>query len=141
MATSIAFNDGASATLTNEKSVPGDRFDKWEPFDAPIGPAASALGTGTRFNFEFRVDYGASFELSKIPLSSLAVLLRLQKFLRQSGTVTVNTGDTGSHSYTCQLAPDGDCLITLSDRQMLEYTAALKLISTDGATPMLCTYH
>lgn len=142
MATSITFNDGAAATLTNGKPRPGDRFASWAPRSVPVGERAHALGTGALHFFAFRTDYGATFELRGIPASQMAVMERLVRHLATGGTVTVNTGDSAARSYTAGLAPEAELPHpVLSDAQLLEYSMAFHVINRSGAPgPMICTY-
>lgn len=143
---SIVFNDGVSTTLDNGttgfQGGVGSRFTDWTPFQRPIGPAVTALGTGQRYQYAFRTDYGASFSMMDIPNTSMAVMLRLQSHLVGGGTCTVNTGDSASRSYTtCCLAPDGDVTITLQDKGLLLYSMSFVLINV-AASPaaMICEY-
>jgi hypothetical protein len=143
---SITFNDGTSATLDNGMTGVaggvGSRFADWTPFQRPVGPAVTALGTGARYQFAFRTDYGASFTMNDIPNSSMSVMLRLQAHLLGGGTVSVATGDSASRTYaTCCLAPDGAVDITLQDKVELRYSMSFALINI-AASPgaMLCIY-
>lgn len=142
MSTSIAFTDATgSATLTNGLPSPGDRFTDWTPISPPEESAVNGLGTGTRHQWLFRQDYGASFSLDKIPVAELDVVMRLLRWLRTGGSVTVNTGDRIARSYTAKAfpgwtIPEGPAF---SDHQMLTYTLELKLKNTASAD-MLCNY-
>jgi hypothetical protein len=143
---SITFNDGTSATLDNGMTAiaggVGSRFADWTPFQRPIGPAVTALGTGARYQFAFRTDYGASFTMNDIPNSSMSIMLRLEAHLLGGGTVSVATGDSASRTYaTCCLAPDAGVDITLQDKAELRYSMSFTLINI-AASPgaMLCIY-
>ncbi len=143
---SIVFNDGVSTTFDNGTTGisggVGSRFADWTPFQRPIGPAVTALGTGQRYQYAFRTDYGASFNMMDIPNTSMAVMLRLQSHLVGGGTCTVNTGDSASRSYaTCCLAPDGDVAIALQDKGLLLYSMSFAVINV-AASPvsMICEY-
>jgi len=143
---SIVFNDGVSTTLDNGttgfQSGVGSRFSDWTPFQRPIGPAVTALGTGQRYQYAFRTDYGASFSMMDIPNTSMSVMLRLQSHLVGGGTCTVNTGDSASRSYTtCCLAPDGDVTIALQDKGLLLYSMSFVLINVaTSPAAMICEY-
>lgn len=142
---SIAFNDGAAATLDNGltaiASGVGSRFANWTPFTRKVGASATSLATGARSMFAFRTDYGASFELRDLPNTALAVALRLKRWLENGGTCTVTTGDASSRVYTtCGLAEGADVTITMSDPQQLSYTVSLALINLGAASDMLCEY-
>jgi hypothetical protein len=142
MSTSIAFTDAiGAATLTNGLPSPGDRFTDWTPISPPEESAVNGLGTGARHQWLFRQDYGASFSLDKIPVAELDVVMRLLRWLRTGGSVTVNTGDRIARSYTATAfpgwtIPEGPAF---SDHQMLTYTLELKLKNTASAD-MLCNY-
>lgn len=142
MSTSIAFTDSiGSATLTNGKPTPADRFTDWTPISPPEESAVHGLGTGTRHQWLFRQDYGASFSLDKIPVAELDVAMRLLRWLATGGSVTVNTGDRIARVYTAKAfpgwtIPEGP---ELTDKRLLEYTLALKLKNT-AAVDMLCNY-
>jgi hypothetical protein len=143
---SITFNDGTSATLDNGTTSisdgVGSRFSDWVPFQRPVGPAVTALGTGARYQFAFRTDYGASFSMLDIPNTSMGVMLRLQAHLLGGGTVSVATGDASARTYsTCCLAPDGDVTIALQDKSLLLYSMSFVLINI-ASTPsaMICEY-
>lgn len=139
MSTSIVFNDGASATLTNGKASPGDRFANWVPLPEPSASRVVCLGTGLHAEWRFRTDYGASFQLDYIPDSSLDIVDRLVRWLLSGGSCTVNTGDAGTRIYTATLFPDFLPTLAQQDRQMNEFTLTLKLRNS-AAAAMLCVY-
>lgn len=142
MPTSIAFNDGAAATLTNGKPVPGDRFSQWEPDSGKVGDDEEAVGTGQLFTFTFRTDYLVNFELRQIPQSSLPIMLRLQRHLRSGGTVTINTGDSTNRVYaTCCLVKGTNPKPRMTDPKNLEYSMSFSLRNV-AAVPadMICQY-
>src|SRR5579859_497690 len=141
--TTIVFTDAqGTVTLSNLLPAPANRFDKWEPYATPIGAGDRRLGSGAYDFFEFRVDYGVKFELSKIPRSQQGNVIRLLRWLQEGGTVAVNTGDATGASYpTCSLAPDAKPSFTMTDRDNIEYSLALDLIRTDVTpAPMICSY-
>ena len=140
----IVFNDGGgSVTLDNGttgmSSGVGSRFADWVPFQKPIGPRVTALGTGVPYQFRFRTDYGASFAMTDIPNTKMSDMLRCQAWLLTGGAVTVNTGDNATRSYTAYLAPDGNIGITLQDKNVLLYAMTFVLINSAAAS-MLCIY-
>lgn len=139
----ITFNDGSAATLEPYPSAgheAGQRFRSWEPFQRPFGEGSWALGDGRRYQFSFRTDYGASFELPGIPNTDVDIAMRLQAHLLGGGSCAVYTLDANGATYaTCYLAPDSDVTIELEDRQTLEYVVRLSLINAGGAR-MLCEY-
>jgi hypothetical protein len=148
MATSITFNDGAAATLTNGKAVPGDRFSNWVTVTKPVGDSANRQSDGALSMFVFRTDYGATFELTQIPVAvvggvrSVDVAARLIAWLMRGGTCTVATGDVETNSYaTCGLMPGTTPTLTLSDKRSLEYTLSLALINLAGSpVALVCHY-
>jgi len=114
------------------------RFAGWTPFQRPVGPAATALGTGARIQFTFRVDHGASFEVRDIAPALLPKVLRLMEHLERGGTVRVETGDVAGRVYpSCCLA--GEVTLQQENATDLTYTLGLTLLNLD-ATPMLCDY-
>ncbi len=140
MSTSIAFTDGTgAASLTNGKNTYGDRFRNWVPMPELESSRVTGLGTGAIHEWRFRTDYGASFELPYIPASSLDIVDRLIVHLLGGGSVTVNTGDSASHSYTCTLFPGFTPALVLDDRVLMEYTLSLKLRNSGNAV-MRCLY-
>ena len=142
---SLTFTD-ASGTATCDNAMTtiaggvASRFANYVPFQRPVGAVATSLGTGARTMFRFRTDFGASFQVTDIPLGNLATALRLQTHLLDGGTVIVRTDDAAGRTYvSCCLAPDADVTLELADRQTLTYTLGLTLINLNG-TPMLCDY-
>src|SRR5438105_2129775 len=110
MSTNLSFNDGAAATLKNGAPVPGDRFSNWVPISRPIGDAATVQATGAIAMFVLRTDYGATFELTQIPVVTTGgvrlvdIAARLILHLMKGGTCSVITGDADTNVYaTCGL--------------------------------------
>lgn len=126
------FNETASGVAS--------RFSSWTPFQKPIGPATTSLGTGARYQFAFRTDYGASFEIRDIDVVLLQKVLRLMAHLEGGGTVRVDTGDAHGRVYaSCCLAPGAEPTLSQANATDLTYALSLTLINL-GATPMLCDY-
>lgn len=144
MSTSIAFNDGAAATLVNGQNTPGDRFANWTPKPMVVGNSANPQASPVRSMFRFRTDYAVSFQLPKITssgaTSNLMTAQRLKVHLENGGTCTVNTGDAAGSSYTMCLAPGTTPSIELTDRTNMEYTMSFELVNTGGAAPV-CRYN
>jgi hypothetical protein len=139
MASSIEFNDGSAATLTNGYPPPGDRFAGWE-MDSPLmGVEAETLADGTLHVFEFHVKYVASFELRDIPQSQVATALRLIRHLNRGGEVTVNTGDSEGNIYTCQKVKGTEPSLGKPDPVTLRRTLKLTLRNTEQAD-LLCLW-
>ena len=146
---SITFTDATgTATLTNGKPAPMDRFNSWTPFTVPYGDPARRQSDMRLVLFELGTMYGAGFELRKIPVQAVGgtryvtVALRLIAHLLRGGTCSVATDDAVSSTYaTCGLAPDADPSLVLSDPKQLEYTLALRLINLAAVpTHMVCHY-
>jgi hypothetical protein len=141
---SITFNDGTSATLDNGLTATaggvGSRFASWVPFTRRVGERAVTLATGASFDFTFRIDYGATFQMRDLPNTTQSVALRLIRHLQGGGTCTVTTGDAGSRVYTtCSIDPNGDVTLEFQDATFLTYSMSLSLINLGGAD-MLCLY-
>lgn len=141
---SITFNDGTSATLDNGLTVTaagaGSRFASWVPFTRRVGERAVTLATGASFDFTFRIDYGATFQMRDLPNTTQSVAMRLIRHLQGGGTCTVTTGDAASRIYTnCGLDPEGNVSLEFQDATFLTYTMNLSLINLSGAD-MLCQY-
>lgn len=140
---SIQFTDGTGAvTLQSAWPAPANRFGAWRPFAVPIGEGAHALGTGQRYQFVHRTDYGASFEIRGLVNTDVDLALRLQAHLISGGTCTVNTADAASRSYaTCCIAPDAEVSIEGPDVVTLEYVVRVAVINVAAApAAMLCEY-
>ena len=132
---SIVFNDGSGAT-TLTSVVP--RFQNWIPDATPIGPNETALGTGQVFQWVYRTDYTAAFDMGFIPPARLPDLQRLKVWLLTGGTITVNTGDLSANSYTVSLKP-GTVPSWKFDPKAVEYTLSLAVLNTVAA-PLTCQY-
>lgn len=141
----ITFTDTTgAATLTpypDAGNTAGQRFRNWRPFQRSVGEGAWALGDGKRYQFSFRDDYGAEFEVPGIPGDDLGVALRLQRHLLWGGTCNVYTVDADGNAYTnCCLAPDADIEgPALDERDTYEFVLTLRLITLE-AVPMICRY-
>lgn len=126
------------------------RFCNWTPKTRPVGDAATAIGTGARFMFRNRTDYGASFELRGISahysptygLHPNEAADRLVAHLLNGGTCQLATEDNAGTVYaTVGLWPDAEPELELSDPKALEYTLRLAVVRLDGvAAPLVCRY-
>ena len=107
---SIVWTDSTgTATLENAHAgTTASRFANWRPLGRAVGEKATGLGDGARHSFTFRQDYLAAFELRDIPESAMLLMDRLARHLDAGGTITVNTGDAASRTYTCTLAPGAE---------------------------------
>lgn len=149
MPTSIVFTDAFGlATLTNGKPSPGDRFAAWAPRSRPHGESAPRQSDRRLTMFHLSDSYGAAFELRGIPVRTTGgvrpvdIADRLVYHLLNAGTCAVNTGDAEGNSYaTCQLMPETEPELVLSDPQALEYTLSLSLLNVAAVpVPMKCHY-
>lgn len=141
MAASISFTDAAgAATLQSAWTGPSARFHDWQPTSLAVGDKAAELGSGIRHAFVFREQDGARFSLQGIRPAHLETALRLQRHLDRGGTVTVATGDSESHSYTCCQTPDTDPAPPVLDRERYEYSMSFDLINVGTPGPMVCRY-
>jgi hypothetical protein len=142
---SITFTDGTGTAtldngLTSSAGGVGSRFASWVPFTRRIGETATALGTGARYAFTFRIDYGAAFEMRDLPNTTQLVALRLIRHLEGGGVVTVTTADAAARTYTnAGLDPQGAVSLAFQDPQFLTYSLSVALINLSGAD-MLCQY-
>lgn len=143
---SITFTDNTgTATLDNGLTATaggvGSRFASWVPFTRRIGETATALGTGQRYAFTFRIDYGAAFEMRDLPNTTQAVALRLIRHLDGGGVVRVTTGDTAAREYVNVVVDpqNAGAALTFQDPQYLTYSLSLSVINLAGAD-MLCQY-
>ena len=141
MASSITFTDDDGAvTIDNGFDAPGDRFMGWTPMSDPVGPLHHALGTQIPYKWTHAEKEGAAFKLGYIPGSSVRDCLRLIKWLKKGGVVTVNTGDSESNIYdNCYLWPGSTPELSPPDKQDLKHVLTLALLNADGE-PMVCLY-
>ena len=142
---SITFTD-TDGTVTLDNGMTGfagglgSRFAGWTPYQRPIGPAATALGTGRITRFVFRTDFGASFQMRDIPNTAFGTMLRLQAHLMNGGIITVSTQDVAARTYTnVGMAPDSEVTIEQQDATALLYAMGFTVINLSGAA-MICEY-
>lgn len=123
MTASLTFTDDTGeATLSNIALLPS-RFNNWTPNRVPIGPESVSLGLGTITRPVYRTDLTVALEINPIPGDDLPVVLRLKLHLMKGGTVTLSSINFLSSLFTsCVVAPQTIPSITLSDREMLEYS-------------------
>lgn len=143
---SISFNDGTALVLdnglTSVASGVGSRFANWVPITVPYGPSRDALGTGQRYMFKFRTDYGASFEIREIPIANAYIADRLRTHLLNGGTCAVTTGDSSSRTYaTCGLMPGTTPEISQQNPNDITFSMRLSLIDLSASPQqMRCEY-
>lgn len=139
MPSSIAFNDGGAATLTNGRSSPFDRFWAWTPDRVDIAPRGVTMGPGDTNVFVLRTDHCVSLELRDIPESMLAIALRLKQHLTRGGQATLNAGDPAANSYTVKLRPGTTPELTVQDEGKPTYRFRVEFKNV-AAVDLLCTY-
>ena len=125
--------------MESDYPAPGNRFRAWQPLAPIVGPEEEGLGDGALYVYEFRADYGASFEMPYIQQSDLAIALRLIRHLNRGGTVTVNTDDASSRTYTCQKWKGTQPELGPPDPVTLRRTLKLTLRNTAEAD-LLCIW-
>ena len=136
----IAFTDGTGAAiLSNGKTAPANRFKNWTPDVEPIDDVEVVPGTAVIHYWTYRTDYCVAFEVDKLPASMHAIAVRLKLHLLRNGSVTVNTGDSSSTTYTATLRPGTVPEIVMSDPARLRWSMSLQLRNSSAA-PMTCTY-
>lgn len=145
----ITFTDTfGAARLDNGKPGAASRFANWVPMPNPVGDAVELEGTGATVMFQLRDDFGATFEVRKIPSETVSgvsmadVAGRLRRHLMLGGTCAVYTEDASSSTYaTCGLAPGTTPQLTMTDARTIEYTLALALINLAvSPVQMVCHY-
>jgi hypothetical protein len=139
VSSSVAFNDGSTATLSNGRAAPFDRFWSWRPVSRDVGPKRTILGTDRRVAFRFTRTRGAYFEIRDIPASSADICDRLKLHLEDGGTCTVTVGDGTNGPYTAALFPGTEVVILTQDERKQRLTVQLTLMNTAG-TAMKCSY-
>lgn len=137
----ITFTDEVgSVTLTpSYPSGPARRFRNWTPDAKPVGPRVFALGTARPYEFRFRTDYIASFEIPGILPSQHEDFMRFKLWALKGCSFEVYTEDSADRYYECRIAPETEPSIQLEDNAMLEYTISLTARAITNV-PMICTY-
>lgn len=143
----ITFTDSTGAAqldngTTGVAGGVGSRFASWVSQSLPIGDARTALGTGQRYLFQFRIDYVAAFEMQDIPNANVLILDRLIAHLLSGGQVSVTTGDAGARVYaTCCLAEGATPVKRLFNRREITWALAVTLVNVaTPPVPMTCLY-
>lgn len=145
---SLTFDDGSGPTTLqpypDAGADAGHRFRNWIPFPESARATDNALADGRLYTFDFRVGYGASFELPGLPRAVAGDVIRLMHHLEGGGFVDLDTADANAATYTdCQLAPGTkpELVATRDDPNDPRYTLRLSLISMDSTpAPLLCEY-
>lgn len=129
------------ATLSNTKPKLGRRFAGYVPDVDRIVDRKTALGTGVFYEFMYRQDYTAKFQIDKIPVTQTDTMLRFKEFAMQGCSFTMYTEDESDRFYEVRIKPGTEIQFELSDRQMLEYSLSLEVMSA-ATVPvrLLCHY-
>ncbi|MES2524032.1 MAG: hypothetical protein V4617_15100 [Gemmatimonadota bacterium] len=138
---SIEWEDatGYHTLTSNWPEGPARRFAGWSPTVKPIGPAKVALGTGRRYQYQFRRDHLTAFEMPGLIPSQFAEYLAFRVHALAGCDFYVICDDADANIYTCRLAPETEPELTMTDPQQLEYTMAVTVKNTANE-PMLCNY-
>jgi hypothetical protein len=138
----IDFTDSAgNAQVTNGLTLEGRRFSNWVPDVIRVGDRRTVLGTGRMYEYLYRQDYVASFQIEHLPASAMATVMRWKAYAMKGCEFVVATEDAGSRLYTCWLRPDTEPTIELTDRVNIEYTLTVQVMSADTpAVPLECLY-
>jgi hypothetical protein len=137
----IQFTDEVgSVTITSSYPAgPARRLRAWTPDVRTVGPRVFALGTGRPYEFAFRRDYTASFEIAGLLPSQHGDYHRFKVWALKGCVFDVYTDDEDSHYYECRIAPDTEPSLSLEDPAMLEYRLSVTVRSVANA-PMICNY-
>jgi hypothetical protein len=138
----ITFTDaGGAVTLSNQKFGPGNRFSNWTPDIVRVSDTKIGVGTGIRYEYLFRQDYVASFDIEYVPVAELEKVARFKAWALAGNTFNVNTQDKANRVHTCRLSPQGDITVKMQDRSMLEYTVSVDVVSAASPQVFLtCLY-
>lgn len=138
----IDFTDeNGNAQVTNGLTAPGRRFANWTPDTVRIADRRTALGSGITYEYLYRQDYVASFQINNIPVTSLPTVIRWKNWAMKGCGFTVVTEDTQSRTYQCYLRPGTEPEIEMSDSTTLEYSLTVEVMSAERPPELLeCTY-
>ena len=138
----ITFTDGAGAvTLSNTLTGAASRFSQWVPDIERVADRKVAVGTGVTYEYLYRQDFTASFQIEHIPIAELSDVTRFKAWALAGNTFSVNTQDKNNAVYVCRIKPGTTPQLEMEDRTLLEYRLAIEVIS--AASPqvlLLCTY-
>lgn len=138
----IDFTDGTGAAqITNGLTLEGRRFSNWVPDVVRVSDRRTVLGTGRMYEYIYRQDYVASFEIEHLTATALNTVMRWKAHAMKGCEFTVYTEDDSSRFYVCRLRPDTEPSIALADRNNLEYTLSVQVMSaSDPTVPLQCLY-
>lgn len=138
----IAFVDSVgSAQVTNGLTLEGRRFANWVPDIVRVGDRRTVLGTGRFYEYLYRQDYVARFQIENLKASDMATVMRWKAHALKGCDFVVYTEDDSSRTYNCRLRPDTEPTIELVDRTNIEYTLTVEVMNTDVPTvPLQCIY-
>jgi hypothetical protein len=136
------FTDSAgNAQVTNGLTLEGRRFANWVPDVVRVADRRTVLGTGKFYEYIYRQDYVARFQIEHLTAADMAVVMRWKSHAMKGCDFVVDTEDSGGRVYTCRLRPDTEPTIELVDRTTIEYTLSVEVMSADEpAVPLECLY-
>jgi hypothetical protein len=136
------FTDSAgNAQVTNGLTLEGRRFANWVPTVVRVSDRRTVLGTGKTYEYVYRTDYVASFQIEHLKATDMATVMRWKIHAMKGCEFVVATEDDASRTYTCWLRPDTEPTIELTDRTNIEYTLSVEVMSADTPTvPLECVY-
>jgi hypothetical protein len=138
----ITFTDElGSVTVSNGKERPARRFSSWTPDVNRVADRKVALGTGITYEYLYRIDYYASFEMEHFPASSLASFIRFKEWAMRGCEFFVYTEDSADRIYLCRIKPGSEPTARMTERTFLEYTLSVDVMSAaDEPVYLACLY-
>lgn len=138
----IAFDDElGSVTVSNGLTLPARRFSNWTPDVNRIADRRVALGSGITYEYLYRTDYTAAFQIEHYPVVRLASFIRFKEWAMRGCEFFVHTEDEANRVYLCRIAPGTEPKAEMSNREMLEYTLTIDAMSADDPVEfMACIY-
>ena len=142
----ILFKDTIGlAVLHNMKPFPADRFSGWTPDSIPVGASKQRLSDEQTFMFRTSDRNSLSLTVPGLPsrqpfadpngYTPTDIATRLIYHLTNGGKCIVHTGDANNATYgPCAIAPGTKPQLSPSNKQLLENTLSLQLISV-ATTP------
>lgn len=137
----IQFTDeiGAVTLQSSYPAGPARRLRNWTPNVITVGPRVFSLGQGRPYEFAFRRDYIASFQIPGILPSQHEDFMRFKVWALKGCLFDVYTDDADNHFYECRIAPETEPTMEMEDSSMLEYTVSVTARSVTNQ-PMICNY-
>jgi hypothetical protein len=130
---------GTNVLTPTYPAGPARRFREWVPDVKPVGPFKFSLGTGRRYQFQFRRDYQVSLTMPGLAPNQFTLFHDFKIFALSGCAFYVYCEDADNNFYSCRLAEGSEPELSMSDDKMIEYTLKLVVKNVDDA-PMLCNY-